>query len=198
MTHATRWFGLTLAAIGIMTGSAEAGLFMVSGQLGTDTGAVTGLAGGSFDGTYSVTGLPAPSGGFTYFDSFDLDIRNSSGQIVYALTSAGSDIGGIYGDHAGSGRDLMDFFVAGGNLPNLQLAFTRPFDGIGQAIPTDPSTSGSMSLLLTPAGNVNVISGASSLFTSAVPEPSSFVLSGAAVLAALLVECLRRLGSTIP
>jgi len=64
MRCAIQRFGLALAMIGFLAGSVDAGSFTFSGQLGTDTGAVTGLAGGSFDGNYSVTGLPAPSGGF--------------------------------------------------------------------------------------------------------------------------------------
>ena len=192
MRCAIQRFGLALAMIGFLAGSVDAGSFTFSGQLGTDTGAVTGLAGGSFDGTYSVTGLPVPSGSFSYFDSFNLDIKNSSGQIVYSLTSA-SDIGGIYGDFVGSGRDLMEFEPGGGGYPNLQLAFTTPFNGDGTAIPTDQRADDSISILFVSAGRgVNVASGVSSPFVSSVPEPSSLTLTGIAGVAGLAVQHHRR------
>jgi len=199
MRCAIQRFGLALAMIGFLAGSVDAGSFTLSGQLGTDVGAVTGLAGGSFDGNYSVTGLPVPSGGRSYFDSFNLDIKNSSGQIVYSLSSssapgAGGGIGVILGGFAGSGTDVMLFEPDGGGYPNLNLPFTSPFNGDGQVIPTDPGNFGNssdFSGLYLAGGDVNVASGVSSPFVSSVPEPSSLTLTGIAGVAGVVVQYLR-------
>jgi hypothetical protein len=149
--------------------------FAVSGTFGPDTQGVSGLAGGSYDGTFSVHGLPASNGGSITLDSFTLNLKDAGGTTVETLTNTAGDLGGVYGNFNFSGLDELLFIKSGGGS-GLELGFAMPFNGAGSII-------GDRSLGFVYNGPsltlVDVASGSSRV--RSVPEPSSLWLSGSAV-----------------
>jgi hypothetical protein len=184
MFNRTTWFlfVVTPYLIAGMVSPARAGSYSVSGMFGSDVMNTTGLAGGSFSGMFSVTGLPG-SGSPIFLDSFDvrfytaqgilfgtlssLDLNESSG-VIRTVTLAG--IGTV------DNLAIEDYAALQGEGLALGLDFASPFDGIGDVIPFSPPLTRLSAVGVTDIATftslnyVAVVSGAS------VPEPSSLVL----------------------
>jgi hypothetical protein len=160
---------LPILLIAMMVSHASADInYSVSGQFGADfTGfPTTGLAFGSFSGTFTTT---LPSSTFETFASFDVKIFNASGALVTEISSATASDSGQYIPDFMS-RDFIQFGHADGSY-GLQLDFALNFNGNGPIIPTDTfqfSTFGSTSNSF-----VTITSGLVS-----VPEPLSLTLFG--------------------
>ncbi len=162
--------------------SVEAGSYAVSGHFGSDVVGTTGLAGGSFSGTFSVTGLPA-SGSIIFLDSFDVNFYTAQGALFGTISSLDLDeSSGLVrtADLPGVGvvdnLAMEDYAALQGEGLALGLNFASPFDGVGDVIPfssplTRISAVGVTDIAYPPSSNyVAVVSGAS------VPEPSAIVL----------------------
>ena len=184
MRNRTTWFLFAVMPWLIFgTGrSAGAGSYSVSGAFGIDLMGTTGLAGGSFSGTYSATGLPV-SGSPIFLDSFDVNFYTAQGALFGTLSSL--DVNESSGlirtvTLAGIGTVdnlvIEDYAALQGKGLALGLDFASPFDGVGDVIPFSPpltrlSAVGVTDIASPPSFNyVAVVSGAS------VPEPSSLVL----------------------
>ncbi len=162
--------------------SADAGSYLVSGEFGNDVSGTTGLAGGSFSGTFSVTGLPV-SGSPLFLDSFDVDFYTAAGALFGTLSSLDvNESSGVVrtvslpGVGTVDNLVIEDYAALQGQGLALGLNFASPFDGVGDVIPfsaplTRVSAVGVTDIAtFTSLNYVAVVSGAS------VPEPSSLVL----------------------
>ena len=184
MRKRTTWFLVAMLAFLILgtEQSGEAGSYSLSGAFGSDVSGTTGLAGGSFSGTFSVTGLPA-NGNVLVLDGFDVGFYTAQGTLFGTLSSL--DVNDSLGEvrtvtlpGIGTVDNLVmqDYAALQGQGLGLSLDFASPFNGVGALIPfslplTRISAVGATDIAAGPPFNeVAVISGAS------VPEPSSFLL----------------------
>ena len=205
-TMATR-LAILVGLVAGATGLAEAGsvAYDISWQFGPDLMDSTGpLAGGSFQGTFSATGLPVPSGSGVSVDSFDIVLRNSQGQPLYELTNT-SFAGQLLGDPYSVGVAILNFELQSNPLSlALDLDFAAPFNGVGSVIPhTELSPNHNLySAVILQTGPdtsefASVSSGTSVLAaTGAVPEPSSLMLLGIGGFLLLALVLRRRIAGS--
>ena len=165
---------LTLVAVATLAVTASnAATFVLSGNFGTTV--YTGpLNGGSFAGTYNLTGQA--------IGSYDIFLRNISGNTVAELTNANSSAA-FHRNYGSSGFDALQFI----NSPAqniLSLDFSSGFTGVGAVVPFPqgfPYTSFSTIGGQTAQTTSTVTNG----FSAAVPEPAAwalFLIGGAAVI----------------
>jgi PEP-CTERM motif len=168
--------------IGLMasgTGLAQAGslTYDISGQFGADQFGTSGLAGGSFVGSFSATNLPS-TGGQVNLDGFDVALKNSQGETLNELTP-GSYTGFIIGNVANNGFDGLYFTLTSSPTSSfLELFFATPFNGAGSVLP-NPGLGTYSGAFVTSGQSIafaQVASG-SSVLAGSVPEPSSFTLA---------------------
>jgi hypothetical protein len=97
------------------------------------------LAGGSFDGTYSVTGLPIGSGSIN-FSSWLLNLRNGSGTILQTLSNSlpGSS---AFAEQGSAYYGLGDVLAFQDASYQLQLEFAPGFTGTGAIRPGQRGSS---------------------------------------------------------
>ncbi len=201
MRKRTTWFLVAMLTILIFgtEQSAEAGSYSLSGAFGSDVSGTTGLAGGSFSGTFSVTGLPA-NGNVLFLDSFDVSFYTAQGSLFGTLSSLDvNESEGLVRTVTLPGTGIVDNLVMEddaalqGQGLVLSLDFASPFNGVGAVIPfslplTRISAVGVTDVAAGPPFNeVAVISGAS------VPEPSSLLLGviGTIVAFGCVWQCRR-------
>ncbi|MBN3945055.1 MAG: PEP-CTERM sorting domain-containing protein [Nostoc sp. NMS7] len=117
-----------LATVG--SGSASALEFNLFGRFApADAFGTTGVANGSFNGTFSYSGGAVPTNGINYLSSFSINILNASNMVVDTFNS-NSNVGIIFGNPINSGSDILNFnFYEKGTY--LQLAFPKGFEGTG-------------------------------------------------------------------
>jgi hypothetical protein len=123
------------------------------------------LAGGSFDGTYSVTGLPIGSGSIN-FSSWLLNLRNGSGTILQTLSNSlpGSS---AFAEQGSAYYGLGDVLAFQDASYQLQLEFAPGFTGTGAIRPGQRGSSysahltrsGSSAILLTSGSSQSVLPG---------------------------------------
>jgi hypothetical protein len=182
-----------------MERSADAGTFSVAGAFGSDlNGTTTGLAGGTFSGTYSVTGLPASGSSFIFLDSFDVSFYTSGGALFGTLSSLDlNESTGLVrtvnlpGVGTVDNLVLEDYAALNANGLALSLNFASPFDGVGAVIPyssplTRISAVGVTDIATGTFNDVAVVSGAS------VPEPSTVDLCLIAAMSGFGYDRCRR------
>jgi len=189
-----------LATVG--STSASALVFDLSGTFSpTDFGGSTGVAGGSFNGTYSYSGGVVPAGGSVPILTFSINVLNSSNVPVYTFSSNDSNTVGYLTNYSSpADYDILDFESSNAYIHNT-LAFQLPqdFQGTGNIAGTnsnsDIGVSSINSYLATfnaGSGNLYITYVASGTSTSTststpVPEPSTIagmVLGGAGLMAA--------------
>ena len=155
-----------------MAGRADV-TYVLSGTLGVDDGGTSGVAGGTFAGTYSVAGLPGPSGTTLTVDAFEVAINNAMGSTVYTISSANAGASGQIEVNPGGGG--IDILGLSDSAANLQLLFADPFNGTGAAITSGTSvfTSFFGESVTSPTGSLEVLSATSGLPGATLPEPSS-------------------------
>jgi len=153
------------------------------------------LNGGTFSGTFSVSGLPLTPGSYAYLSSYDVSLYNSHGQLLLTFSSS---IAGDYGyvDAREESTDKLDFleFGSNGGLDVLSLLFAPGFTGVGTIQPSVAGSAGTnLSIVYDDGfgvGNLSVVaSGAAAL---PVPEPSTGALFGAAFAACGAFLTLKR------
>lgn len=174
------WVALVLV---VQSNYANADLISIAGQFGSDFQGVSGLAGGSFSGTFEVFGLPAQPGpgNNLFLSNINVDLRNSQGQLVTTLSFAG-----ILSANTRSTLGIDVVGIAEGSF-GLQLDFAAPYLGNGSIIPTDLALyNGFASELTTSGGKAEIISGA-----AAAPEPRSLSLLGLGALGLLGIRWRR-------
>jgi hypothetical protein len=139
------------------TGLAEAGslTYDISGRFGADQFGSTGLAAGSFVGSFSATNLPALTGEQLFLNGFDVALKDSQGQTLLELTP-GSYTGFVFGSPGNNDFDGLYFQLTSNPQSSfLELFFATPFDGVGSVLPNP---------------GLGTYSGA--FVTSATPSPS--------------------------
>lgn len=179
-----------LASVG--SASASAAEFNLSGTFApTDADGTTGLAGGSFNGTYSYSGGAVPSGGVNVLSSFSINLLNASNTVVDTFNSnTNGDLGEIAGNPSNSGSDLL-FFTTFDNDTFLELAFPIGFQGVGNLTTNNTFV---IAFLSNP-GFIYVTSASSTPVPQAVPEPSTIagtIAAGAVLMAARLKKSKKR------
>lgn len=153
--------------------ASNAATYVLSGNFGTTV--YTGpLNGGSFTGTYNLTGQT--------IGSYDIFLRNVAGNTMAELTNANSS-SAFLKNFGSSGFDAIQFI----NSPAqniLSLDFSSGFTGVGAVVPFPqgfPYASFGTIGGQTAQTTSTVVNG----FSAAVPEPAAWVLfliGGAAVL----------------
>ena len=172
----------TLALSSIATSPALAVEFVLNGIFSSNVNPGSDvifqqLSNGSFDGTYSVEdgSLPAPSGTSFGLSSFDLNLRNTVGDVVINYQS-GKDFGGFFADFFGPGTG--DGFVFNGSGTQFQLGFPSAFNGIGTFV-----NGGVFGVDGGPAGGVEVSFGTSGSVPDTEPTPVPDPASALGILA---------------
>jgi hypothetical protein len=166
-----------LATLG--SASASATEFNLTGTFApTDLAGTTGLAGGSFNGTYSYSGGAVSGTSTEFLSSFSINLLNASNTVVDTFNSNNS---GNLGTIAGS-TTFDQLLLQNTNTGNtgLHLSFPTNFDGIASLNNIPPSAFYNSGILY-------VTSATSTL----VPEPSPIV-GTLAVGAVLMVMGLKK------
>jgi hypothetical protein len=194
MGRLSRRLGLALVAIGTVAfaaGRLEAGsqTYEISGEFGSDllSSLPTGLAGGSFSGTYTTSSLPVSPGHLGSFTSYNIEIYTSTSSTpVLDLTSGAANLSGILA--SGVGRKPTELFFdqfpsLGQDGFSMELYFPMSFDGSGVLIPFELSNfQSSQFQVLNLDGHTG---GGTIVSAQSVPEPSSLVLGLLGSLGAL-------------
>jgi hypothetical protein len=129
--------------------------------------AATALGGGSFDGTYTLTGNVFPTTGVGFFDSFTVNLRDSAGNILLTIAKGVNDGNGYINTASApyyGGVPIYFYDQLGANY--LQLIAPVGFDGMGEV-----SANGSSYALIAPSDWGTVGSG-----VIGVPEPAAWGL----------------------
>lgn len=179
-----------LASVG--SASASAAEFNLSGTFApTDADGTTGLAGGSFNGTFSYSGGAVPTDSVNNLSSFSINLLNASNTVVDTFNSnTNGDVGEIAGNPSNSGSDLL-FFTTFDNDTFLELAFPIGFQGVGNLTTNNTFV---IAFLSNP-GFIYVTSASSTLISQSVPEPSMIagtIAAGAGLMAARLKKSKKR------
>jgi hypothetical protein len=149
----------------------------------TDTNGTTGVAGGSFNGTYSYSGRTIPPDGFNKLSIFSINLLNASSVVVDTFSSNNANyVGEISGELNSNNLEFRttDYGTV------LQLAFPTDFHGTGNI--------NQSSYFFTPQNSppfgtnyINVASASSTSASQAVPEPltiAGMVLGSVGLMAA--------------
>jgi len=160
--------------------SASATEFNLSGTLApTDFADTTGLAGGSFDGTFSLTGGAVSATSTEFLSSFSINLLIGNTIVDTFNSNNPGNSGSIVGN---SGYDQL---LLQNTDTGLQLLFPTNFDGTGSL-----TTNGSIFYSSSPSsGLLLVTSATSSPISQSVPEPSMIagtIAAGAALMMARL------------
>jgi hypothetical protein len=171
-----------LATVG--SASASATEFNLTGTFAsTDLAGTTGLAGGSFNGTYSYSGGAVPATSTELLSSFSINLLIGNTIVDTFNSNNPGNSGSIVGN---SGYDQL---LLQNTDTGLQLLFPTNFDGTGSL-----TTNGSVFYSSSPSsgpssGLLFVTSATSSPISQSVPEPSMIagtIAAGAALMMARL------------
>jgi hypothetical protein len=167
-----------LATLG--SASASATEFNLTGTFApTDLAGTTGLAGGSFNGTYSYSGGAVPAGTKELLSSFSINLLIGN-TIVDTFNSNNPGNSGAIVDNT-----TFDQLLLHNTDTGLQLLFPTNFDGTGSL-----TTNGSVIYSSSPSSGLLFVSSAtSSPISKSVPEPSmipGIIAVGAALMMARL------------
>jgi hypothetical protein len=186
--------GLSVAVLGIVlgaTGRAEAGpvTYDISGSFGNDILGSTGLAGGSFSGSFTTSGLPVTPGHTASFSAYDIDVYDSHHSLVLELKSTDLNSSEIIGLNTGSKRTELLFDRLAVGKPNvfaMEIYFPTPFNGNGSLVPYNffnlQSSQFQVASLFGHTGFGRITSGQA---FAATPEPSTLALGLVGVLGGL-------------
>ena len=156
--------------------------FNISGTFGNDIGTVaTGLAGGSFSGTYTIDNFGGPQN--INVDSDQINLYNAAGQLTYVFSSPAitANDGGYYQQMVGGGSlDALVFYHKVNDIrtDELNLAFASPFTGVGSAMSYSRTPFIRSQLIIGNDGYAlnSLVAVASAV--SSVPAPPSLILIG--------------------
>lgn len=162
--------------VSIGTTPASAADLTLSGKFGSYFDSP--LDNGSFDGVYSLRGLPENSGSSLVIDSFLVNLRDATGAIVASLNSQDPGSSGYISSYSG----YDDLSLGDGNS-TIDLNFDSGFRGTGSVTPTPTNLFSRDFPSLASANGVfaNVASGVS----VPVPEPSNLGDMAVAALGAV-------------
>ncbi len=183
----------TLATAVTRPADAAATTYSVSGTFGVDPdpSQPSGLAGGTFSGFYR---LPSalPTDDTVDADVFEVSFYDATHVLKY--TASSTHPSAVAGVEPGATSTGVDYLVVNDSMAGpadspfvyLSLTFPAPFDGNGQAVPTDLNdSSGSVLILVDSAASI------ASARSAVVPEPAGLTLALFG-LAALAVRSRRR------
>ncbi|WP_213982662.1 PEPxxWA-CTERM sorting domain-containing protein [Sphingomonas sp. dw_22] len=124
------------------------------------------LGGGSFDGSYSLAGSAFPTSGIGYFDSFSLNLRDSTGAILLTLTQGVGTAGGYINTGYASIYGGTTLLFSDATSDYLQLVVPTGFGGTGAVL-----ANGYSYAQIAPQNQAIIGSGVIS-----VPEPAAWGL----------------------
>jgi hypothetical protein len=186
-------FVAVFAALAVLVLPASATVFSIQGQFG-NTSFSGPLNGGSFSGTYTVSGLPIADGSQVLLNSWDVTLFSAANTALAHFTIANGCAGcnNVDGRFSPASGNVLNFGDTAGDF--LELQFLAPFNGIGSVVPF-VSAIGSFSSFAGIGGNTaqldSIVTAGSS--TLAVPEPSSISLLALASFVCLAGLTARRL-----
>ena len=170
-------FVAVFASLAALTPPASATVFSIQGQFG-NTSFSGPLNGGSFSGTYTVSGLPVADGSQILLNSWDVTLFSAANTALAHFTIANGCAGcnNVDGRFSPASGNVLNFGDTAGDF--LELQFLAPFNGIGAVVPF-ASAIGNFSSFAGIGGNTaqldSIVTAGSS--TVAVPEPSSISIS---------------------
>lgn len=136
------------------------------------------LGSGSFDGSYTLSDGAFPTSGIGFFDSFSLNLRDSTGAILFTLTQGIGTAGGYINTDVAQyyGGTTIYFYDAAQSY--LQLVVPTGFGGTGAVL-----ANGYSYAQIAPQNQATVVSG-----VIGVPEPTAWglMIGGFGVMGAAL------------
>jgi hypothetical protein len=185
-----------LATVG--SASASAAEFDLSGTFAsTDSIGYSGLAGGSFDGTFSYSGEAITSGGGEALSSYSINLLTARGIVAFTFSSNDAhDIGAIQGTPSNSNSDIL-FFYNPEIGTNLELAVPTGFQGTGNLTMNNVIPS-AFTFPMFRFTSILVTSATSSPISQSVPEPSTIagtIAAGAGLMVMGLKKSKNQKGS---
>jgi hypothetical protein len=179
-----------LAAFAVLALPASAAVFSIQGQFG-NTSFSGPLNGGSFSGTYTVSGLPVADGSIVLLSSWDVTLFSASNTSLAHFTIANGCAGcnNVDGRFSPASGDILNFGDNSGDF--LELQFLAPFNGVGSVIPFG-SAIGAFSSIAGIGGNTAALDSIVTSGSSTVPEPASITLLTVAGFGCLARMATRR------
>jgi hypothetical protein len=171
-----RRFRLAAILITLISIPIQASTFNIQGTFG-NTVFSGPLNGGSFAGTFTVSGLPVADGSQALLSSWNVTLFSSANVALATLTTANAcaGCGNVDGRFSPASGDILNFRDTAGDF--LELQFAAGFNGTGTAIPF-ASAIGSFASFAGVGGNSatldSIVTSATSV--AAVPEPSAMIL----------------------
>ena len=178
------------AALAALAPPASATVFSIQGQFG-NTSFSGPLNGGSFSGTYAVSGLPVADGSGVLLSSWDVTLFSASNTALAHFTIANGCAGcnNVDGRFSPASGDILNFGDNSGDF--LELQFLAPFNGVGSVIPFG-SAIGAFSSIAGIGGNTAALDSIVTSGRSTVPEPASITLLTIAGCGCAALMSLRR------